>query len=101
GWGARVRSGARARGGRWGPAMSDASGGWLVLTESGFFAGSDGSDAALAVVRGARAVPATRVRGELLKPQMVEDLLKGDTAGRYRDAARRLDLPAVWKSAAP
>ena len=44
---------------------------------------------------------ATPVRGELLKPQLVEDLLKGDAAGRYRDAARRLDLPAVAKSAAP
>jgi len=82
-------------------AMSDGSGGWLVLTESGLYAGSDGSDAAVAVVRGTRAVAATPARGELLKPQLVEDLLKGDAAGRYRDAARRLDLPAVAKSAAP
>ena len=39
-------------------AMSGASGEWLVLTESGFYAGSDGSDASLAVVRGSSAVPA-------------------------------------------
>ena len=91
----------RGRGRPMATAMSDGSGGWLVLTESGLYAGSDGSDAAVAVVRGTRAVAATPARGELLKPRLVEDLLKGDAAGRYRNAARRLDLPAVAKSAAP
>jgi WD40 repeat protein len=82
-------------------AMSDASGGWLVLTESGLYAGSDGSDAAVAVVRGTHAVAAARVRDRLFKPLLVEDLLKGDVSGHYRNAARRLDLPGVLKSAAP
>jgi hypothetical protein len=79
-------------------AMGGATGGWLVLTEAGFYAGSEGSDANIAVVRGTNAVPATRVRDQLSQPDLVEQLLQGDPAGRYRDAARKLDLPAVLKS---
>ena len=81
-------------------AMSGASGEWLVLTESGFYAGSDGSDASLAVVRGSSAVPVSRVREQLQKPALVENLLNGDGA-RYRDAARKLDLGAVLKAVKP
>jgi WD40 repeat protein len=81
-------------------AMSSASGEWLVLTESGFYAGSDGSDKHLAVVRGSSATPVLRVREQLQKPALVENLLNGDGA-RYRDSARKLDLSALLKSAAP
>jgi WD40 repeat protein len=81
-------------------AMSSTTDDWLVLSESGIYAGSDGSDAALAIVRGSEAVAATGVRQRLRQPALIEDLLKGD-GGRYRDAARKLDLPAVLKSKAP
>ncbi len=81
-------------------AMSGASGEWLVLTESGFYAGSDGSDKSLAVVRGSSATAVSRVREQLQKPALVENLLNGDGA-RYRDAARKLDLSALLKSAKP
>jgi WD40 repeat protein len=81
-------------------AMSSGSDGWLVLTESGFYAGSDGSDANVAVVRGTGAIPGTRVHQQLSKPALVENLIKGDGA-RYRDAARKDNLSAVLKSAAP
>ena len=81
-------------------AISGPSGEWLVLTESGFYADSDGSDASLAVVRGSSAIPASRLREQLQKPALVENLLNGDGA-RYRDAARKLDLTAVLKSAKP
>lgn len=81
-------------------AMSGASDDWLVLSESGFYAGSEGSDTAIAVVRGNEAVAATRVRERLHKPALIEDLLKG-AGGRYRDAARKLDLSAVLKPNGP
>jgi WD40 repeat protein len=81
-------------------AMSGASGTWLVLTESGFYAGSDGADQSIALVRGAIAIPASRARAKLYQPSLVENLLKGD-GSRYRAAARKLDLSEVMKSAAP
>jgi WD domain, G-beta repeat len=79
-------------------AMSGEAGSWLVLTAAGFYAGSEGSDANIAFVRGNNAIPATRVRDQLSQPDLVEQLLQGDPAGRYRDAARKLELPAVLKS---
>jgi WD40 repeat protein len=90
-----------ANGKRMATSLGSASGGWLTLTEAGFYAGSDGSDAFIALVRGNIAVPAARVRAQLLRPDLVAQLLKGDPDGRYRDAARKLDLSAVLKSAPP
>ena len=81
-------------------AMSSASNDWLVLSESGYYAGSDNADAALAVVRGRESVPVAHVRAPLRNAPMIDDLLKGD-GSRYRDAARKLDLPAAFQSASP
>jgi WD40 repeat protein len=72
---------------------------WLVLTEAGFYAGSDDSGAAIAVVHGDNAVPASLIREHLLRPDLVEQLLKGDASGRYRNAVRALNLRAMLKSA--
>ena len=80
--------------------MGGANGGWLVVTEAGFYGGSEGSEANIAVVRGNDAIAGTRVAGQLSRPDLVEQLLQGDPAGRYRDAARKLDLPAVLKAGA-
>ena len=62
-------------------AVGGANGGWLVLTEAGFYAGSEGSDANIAVVRGNNAIPAARVRDQLSQPDLVEQLLKGTPPG--------------------
>src|SRR5262249_60648540 len=48
----------RGRGRPMATAMSDGSGGWLGLTESRLYAGSDGSDAAAAGLAGPPAPPA-------------------------------------------
>jgi WD40 repeat protein len=90
----------RASGRLMATAMSGASDEWLVLSESGLYAGSDGSDSAVTIVDGRKAVAAVQARAVLRNPSLIEDLLKGD-ASRYRDAARKLDLSVVLKSANP
>jgi hypothetical protein len=82
-------------------AMTGSAGRWLILTEAWFYAGSEGSDEAIRVVRGNTALSAALVREHLFRPDLVEQLLKGDPDRRYRDAARKLDLPAVLKSGTP
>jgi len=67
-----------------------ADGKWLAQTEAGFYAGSDGSDAAVVIVRRNTAIPGAQARKLLYRPDLVEQLLKGDKDGRYRDAARTL-----------
>ena len=79
-------------------AAGGADGNWLVLTEAGFYAGSAGSDAAIAVVRGNEAFPVSAAQQQLFRPDLVEQLLKGDPEGRYRAAARNLNLSAMLKS---
>ena len=81
-------------------AMGGADGSWLVLTRAGFYAGSAEAGAAIAVVRGNEAVPASLVRGELLRPDLAQQLLRGDPSGRYGAAARRLNLPEALGSSA-
>jgi WD40 repeat protein len=72
---------------------------WIVLTESGFFAGSADSGDLFNVVRGYASVPGEALRGTLYRPDLVEALLKGDPQGRYRDAARTLDLDKDFPAA--
>lgn len=88
----------RASGRLMATAMSSASDGWLVLSESGLYAGSEGSDNAVAIVNGNKAVAAAQAGTALRNPALIEDLLKGD-GNRYRDGARKLDLLALLKSA--
>jgi hypothetical protein len=75
-----------------------ADGRWVILTEAGFFAGSADSDALVNVVRGLQSVSASQLRDYLYRPDLVEQLLKGDPEHRYRDAARRLDLDKILQS---
>jgi WD40 repeat protein len=81
-------------------AMSGSSDGWLVMSESGFYAGSESSDAAVAIVRGREAVAAARLGAPLRNAALIEDLLKADGA-RYRNAVRKLDLSATLTPARP
>lgn len=73
-------------------AAMGSDGRWFTLTEAGFFAGPDGSEAALSLVRGTKAVPASAARAVLSRPDLVEALLDGDSEGKYRAASRALDL---------
>jgi WD40 repeat protein len=72
-------------------------GGWIALTGRGFFAGSADSGALVGLVRGLRSVSAAQLRDQLYRPDLVEQLLKGDPARRYRDAG--LDLDKLFDAA--
>jgi WD40 repeat protein len=84
--------------GRWLATFAPTSDGrWIVLTARGFFAGSADSGALINLVRGLQSVSAAQVREQLYRPDLVEQLLKGDPAHRYRDAA--LDLDKLFDAA--
>jgi WD40 repeat protein len=86
--------------GRWAATFaSTRDGRWMVITERGFFAGFGDVDDLINVVRGLQAFPVRPFRDRLDRPDLVEQLLKGDPAHRYRDAASRLDLEKILPSA--
>jgi WD40 repeat protein len=72
---------------------------WIVLTAGGFFAGSADSDALISVVRGLQSIPAAQLRDQLFRPDLAEQLLKGDPQHRYRRAAGGLDLDQLFDAA--
>jgi WD40 repeat protein len=72
---------------------------WIVMTESGYYAGSpDGGDL-FNLARGFQVAPIGQqpLKEMLYRPELVEELLKGDPHGRYRKAARQLDLEQVFR----
>lgn len=71
--------------------------GWLMITESGFFAGPRHSQKFLNVVRGVKALPGSKVRTVLERPNLVNDFLRGDI--RYARAARALKLDSILTKA--
>ncbi len=75
-------------------AVAGPDGRWIVMTEAGVYAGSEGSGEAVNVVRGLGAASGTAVAKILARPDLVEMLFKGDTA-KYQDAVRKLDLSSV------
>jgi WD40 repeat protein len=75
-------------------AVAGPDGRWIVMTEAGVYAGSEGSGEAVNVVRGLGAASGTAVAKILARPDLVEMLLKGDNA-KYQDAVKKLDLPSV------
>jgi WD40 repeat protein len=86
--------------GRWMATFTSAPDGrWIILSESGFFGGSAGSGDLFNAVRGFASVTGETLRGTLYRPDLVEELLKGDPQGRYRDAARKLDLEKPFAAA--
>jgi WD40 repeat protein len=87
--------------GRWVATFTMAKDGrWAVLTEGGVFAGTDGSDDFINVVRGLRSLPALQFRSQLYRPDLVEALLKGDPDRRYSSAVQQLNLEKIWQSGA-
>jgi WD40 repeat protein len=75
-------------------AVAGPDGRWIVMTEAGIYAGSEGSGEAVHVVRGTGAASGTAVAKILARPDLVEMLFKGDPA-KYQDAVKKLDLPSV------
>lgn len=87
--------------GRWVATSATAKDGrWTVLTEGGLFAGTDGSEDFISVVRGFKALPAAQFRSQLYRPDLVEALLKGEPDRRYSSAVQHLNLEKIWQSGA-
>jgi WD40 repeat protein len=75
-------------------AVAGSNGRWIVLGEGGFFAGSEGTDEVVNVVRGLSAASGPAVAKVLSRPDLVEALFKGDTA-KVQDGIKKLDLQSV------
>jgi WD40 repeat protein len=75
-------------------AVAGSNGRWIVLGEGGFFAGSEGTDEVVNVVRGLSAASGPAVAKVLSRPDLVEALFKGDTA-KLSDGVKKLDLQSV------
>ena len=85
--------------GRWlATSAMTGSGYWLTVTESGLFAASSASDKILRFVRDYDVVPASELRDQLDRPDLVNELLTGDPKGRYRAAAQKLNLDEAVSS---
>jgi WD40 repeat protein len=71
---------------------------WLTLTPEGFFATSAKGTEMLSVVRGLEAFSIMQFYDHLYRPDLVEQLLKGDPLGKYKDAASKINLEEIHHS---
>jgi WD40 repeat protein len=71
---------------------------WLAMTSAGFFSASRKGTGMLAVVRGHASYSVMQFYDHLHRPDLVEELLKGDPEGKHKDAARRLNLEKILDS---
>ncbi|HWE19119.1 MAG TPA: hypothetical protein VG758_18360 [Hyphomicrobiaceae bacterium] len=55
----------------------------------------------LGIVRGLESYPVAPLHDQLHRPDLVEELLKGDPQGKYMDAVRRLNLESPLDSVPP
>jgi WD40 repeat protein len=78
--------------------FGSAKGEWLALTPSGFFDASDDGFHLLGMVRKLDVITPDQVFGRLYRPDLVQQLLKMDPEGRYKEAARKLNLEAILDS---
>ena len=74
------------------------SGNWMSVTRAGFFATSGEADRLLSVVDGLDAYGVDQFYQALYRPDLVEEVLKGDPDGRYANAAAELDLRKILDS---
>ncbi len=71
---------------------------WITITDSGHFLGSKGTSQWLSVVRGLEAYSVRQFYDQLYRPDLVEEVLKGDPEGKYKDEAFRLNLQKILDS---
>ena len=71
---------------------------WITITDSGHFLGSQESSQWLSVVRGLEAYSVRQFYDQLYRPDLVEEVLKGDPEGKYKDEAFRLNLQKILDS---
>lgn len=77
--------------------MSD-SGEWITLTPEGFFDGSDDGRELLNVVRDLEIYSLFQFEKALFRPDLLEELLSGDTHSRYENEAYFLNLDRILSS---
>jgi uncharacterized caspase-like protein len=70
----------------------------LAITAAGFFAGSPKGAEVLSVVRGFEVMSIAHFYDHLYRPDLVEQLLKGDPEGKHADAASKLNLQKILNS---
>jgi WD40 repeat protein len=70
----------------------------LAITAAGFFAGSPKGAEALSVVRGFEVMSIAHFYDHLYRPDLVEQLLKGDPESKHADAASELNLQKILDS---
>lgn len=73
---------------------------WLVITPGGFFAASSPAASAnlVTVVRGLDVYSVSQVYDSLYRPDLVQEALKGDPEGKYKDGASKLNLAMILDS---
>jgi hypothetical protein len=81
--------------------MGGRDGDWVAVTPSGLFAASEKGIEMVSVVRGLESHSVTRFYDQLHRPDLIEELLKGDPQGKYEDAVRKLNLESILDSASP
>ena len=75
--------------------IGEADGEWLAITPKGFFAASNRGTAMLGVVRGLEPFSVMQFYDHLYRPDLIEQLFKGDPEGKYADAASKLNLEKI------
>ncbi|WP_247370461.1 caspase family protein [Bradyrhizobium sp. CW10] len=78
--------------------IARSDGEWLTLTAAGFFAASPKGAEMLTVVRGTEPFSVVPFYDQLHRPDLVEELLKGDAEGKYKDAARRITSERILET---
>ena len=78
--------------------IASPDGEWLAITPVGFFAGSPKGSELISVVRGLKVYSAMQFFDALYRPDLVEELLKGDPNGRYKNAVAELSLEKILDS---
>lgn len=70
---------------------------WLAMTPEGFFKSSPKGAEMFSVKLGTEYYQLTQFRDRLQRPDLIEELLKGDPQGRYKDAVLLLSTQALLK----
>jgi WD40 repeat protein/uncharacterized caspase-like protein len=78
--------------------VSNSTDRWLAFTPAGFFAASRESDQMISVVRGFDTYAILDVYEQLYRPDLVEERLKGDPMGAYKNAVFKLNLNDILDS---
>ena len=75
-----------------------ADGDWLAMTPAGFFSASRSATEMLGVVRGYDYWSIQQFYEHLYRPDLFDEVMKGDPEGKYKDEAFRLNLEKILEA---